>query len=101
MGRTHRRVLTTFASVSSRLRIAGLVALVLALLATGAVLWFGDMGTEFGWFAYAPLEQSAPGILLITGRRQVALLASLIGLVLLSGLVGFVIGRRAKPDLSA
>ncbi len=59
------------------------------------------MGTEFGWFAYAPLEQSAPGILLITGRRQVALLASLIGLVLLSGLVGFVIGRRAKPDLSA
>jgi heme/copper-type cytochrome/quinol oxidase subunit 1 len=83
------------------MRIAGLVSLVLVLLAAGAVLWFGDMETDFGWFAYAPLDQqSAPGILLVTGRRQVALLLSLIGLVLLSGLVGFVVGRRSKPDSS-
>ena len=84
------------------MRIAGLVALVLGLFVTGAVLWFGDMHTESGWFAYAPLDrQSTPGILLITGRRQAALLVSLIGLALLSGLVGFIVGRRSKSDPSA
>lgn len=81
--------------MSTRLRIAGLGVLALALLAAGAVLWVGGMETEFGWFAYAPLdEQSLPGILLVTERQQVALLVSSIGLVLLSGLVGFVVGRR-------
>ena len=86
------------AIMSSRMRITGLLALAVALLVTGVVLWIADMQTEFGWFAYAPLDQqSASGIVLITGRRQASLLMSLIGLVLLSGLVGFAVGRRSKP----
>ena len=90
------------AFMSPRVQIAGLLALGVALLVTGAVLWLGDMQTEFGWFAYAPLDQqSASGIVLITGRRQASLLVSLIGVVLLSALVGFVMGRRSKPDFGA
>ena len=88
--------------MSPRARITGLLALGVALLVIGAVLWSGDRQTEFGWFAYAPLDQeSATGIVLITGRRQASLLLSLVGLVLLSGLVGFVVGRRSRPDSSA
>lgn len=79
------------------MRIAGLGALVLGLFVAGAVLWFGDVQTEFGWFAYAPLDpRSTPGILFITGRRQAALLMSLMGLALLSGVVGFIVGRRSQ-----
>jgi len=84
------------------MRIAGLVALSVGLLVTGAVLWIGDVQTEFGWFAYAPMDrQSTPGILLITGRRQVALVVSLVGLALLSGSVGLMVGRRSKSGFSA
>lgn len=57
------------AFMSPRVRITGLLALGVALLVTGAVLWFGDMQREFGWFAYAPLDQqSASGIVLIQFR---------------------------------
>lgn len=85
------------ASVSSRLRTAGLAALGVALLGVGAVLWWWDRQTAFGWFAYTPLDpQSAQSIVLLTGRRQAALAVSLLGLVLLSGLVGFRVGRRSS-----
>jgi len=88
--------------MSSRVRITALVALAVALLVTGAALWVGDSRTEFGWFAYAPLDQqSASGIVLMTGRRQASLLVSLIALVLLGGVVGFVVGRRSTPDVGA
>jgi heme/copper-type cytochrome/quinol oxidase subunit 1 len=87
--------------VSSRLRIAGLVALVVALLVTGAVLWFGQGVAEFGWFAYAPLDEPTPPGILMTGRGQVALLVSSAGLVLLGGVVGFLLGRRSRSGSSA
>ncbi|KQZ87989.1 hypothetical protein ASD62_00270 [Phycicoccus sp. Root563] len=82
--------------MSSRRQVAGLVALVLVLLVTGAVLWIGGAETEFGWFAYSPLDQQpSPGVFLISERRQAALVVSLVGVVLLSGVLGFVVGRRA------
>ncbi|KQU68494.1 hypothetical protein [Phycicoccus sp. Root101] len=88
--------------MSSRRQVAGLVALVLALLVTGAVLWIGGAETEFGWFAYSPLDQQpSPGIFLISERRQAALVVSLVGLLLLSGVLGFVVGRRATHGSEA
>ncbi|GAB3080895.1 hypothetical protein [Pedococcus soli] len=88
--------------MSSRRQVAGLVALVLVLLVTGAVLWIGGAETEFGWFAYSPLDQQpSPGVFLISERRQAALVVSLVGVVLLSGVLGFVVGRRATHGSEA
>ncbi|WP_344189124.1 hypothetical protein [Pedococcus aerophilus] len=82
--------------MSSRTRFRGLVVLVLALLVTGTVLWVGQSEAQFGWFAYAPLDPgSASALAVVSERRQAGLIVSLTGLLLLSGLVGFMLGRRS------
>ena len=79
-----------------RARIAGGVLLALALLLSAAVLWFGETG--LGWFSYAPLsDQAASNLVVVTGRRKLALIVGTAGLALLAFLAGFTVGRRSEP----
>jgi heme/copper-type cytochrome/quinol oxidase subunit 1 len=77
-----------------RARIAGGVLLALALLLSAAVLWFGE--TQLGWFSYAPLSDQA-NLVVVTGRRKLALIVGTAGLALLAFLAGFTVGRRSEP----
>lgn len=75
-----------------RARIAGGVLLAVALLLTAAVLWVGE--TNRGWFAYGPLSDHGQNLVVMTGRRELALIVGTAGLALLAFLSGFAIGRR-------
>lgn len=69
------------------------LALAVALLVSAVVLWADD--TQFGWFAYAPLsDQAQPNLVIMTGRREVALIVGAVGLLLLGSLGGFTLGQR-------
>jgi hypothetical protein len=61
------------------------------------VLWSGEPGeTAFGWFAYEPLPEPAtvPSLVVMTGRRTVAVVVGAVGLLLLGFVAGFVRGTR-------
>jgi heme/copper-type cytochrome/quinol oxidase subunit 1 len=85
-------------SVRARVVIVSALALAVALLVVGCVLWATAGPTTFGWFAYAPLPEEvvSPGFTMLTPGMQVALGLAAAGLVLLAGLAGFWIGRRVS-----
>ena len=89
-------------SVRARVVLVSALALALALLVAGGVLWATAGPTTFGWFAYAPLadEVSSPGFVMLTPRHQIALGLAAGGLVLLAGLLGFWVGRRRPRGAS-
>ena len=65
-----------------------------ALLLAAALLWLGET-PEFGWFAYGPLPEEA-NLVVMTGRRDLALILGTAGLLLLAFLGGVTIGRRSR-----
>ena len=69
----------------------------LALLVSGAVLAAAGQAESFGWFAYAPLEESTgPGsLMMLTGKMQLGYLLVALGLVAAAFWGGFRLGRRA------
>ncbi|MEO6997945.1 MAG: hypothetical protein ABI112_07680 [Terracoccus sp.] len=85
-----------------RVRVLAATCLLLtgALLVSAVVLWADD--TQFGWFAYAPLSDQAPSNLVImTGRREAAVIVGAVGLLLLGSLGGFAFGLRRGADRGA
>ncbi len=89
-------------SVRVRVILVSALALAVALLVVGCVLWATAGPTTFGWFAYAPLPEQvvSPGFMMLTPRMQVALGLAAGGLVLLAGLAGFWLGRRRPRGAS-
>lgn len=82
----------------------------LVLLVTGIVavaLSGGPLeATDFGWFAYTPLEPESTGVpgisvtgdyLLVSRSRLVlGIVAGGVGLALLAGVIGHAVGRQAR-----
>ena len=89
---------------AARLLAAAAIPLVaLALLVSGAVLAATGQAESFGWFAYAPLEESTgPGsLMMLTGKMQLGYLLVALGLVAAAFWGGFRLGRRAAPASSS
>jgi hypothetical protein len=85
---------------SRRVWILTLAAAAVALTVAGIWTARSATTTEFGWFAYSPLSDAVAPPTYPTGRAWAGWIATALGLMLLSGLVGFVIGsRRGSRDL--
>jgi hypothetical protein len=82
--------------VSRRTTIAAGVAFALASLVAAWVLWSGEPRTGFGWFAYEPLPDpgTVPDLVVMTGRRIVAVVVGAVGLLSLGFVAGFARGTR-------
>ena len=83
----------------ARAWVGACAVVALALLLAAVLLWFGET-TEFGWFAYGPLPEAA-NLVVMTGRRELALLLTTVGLLLLAFLGGVTVGgrsRHGRPD---
>ena len=80
----------------------GALALGVALLALGVILWRSEPG-GFGWFSYGPppSEETLSSLVLVSGRRYAALGVFAAGLVILGGAAGFALGRRSPDPHSA
>ncbi|WP_460629666.1 hypothetical protein [Intrasporangium mesophilum] len=81
--------------MSLRTRMAARILVAIVLLVTAVVLWADE--TQFGWFAYAPLpDEAAASLVLMTGRRELAVLVGAVGLLLLGFAVGYGVARRPQ-----
>lgn len=78
--------------------LVAMTGLGVALLGLGA--WLARRPPSFGWFAYAPLSNTTftPGAAYPPG---LAALAAAVGALLLGAVVGFLVGRRARPSSPA
>ncbi len=67
-----------------------------AVALMGAGLWTARsaMTTQFGWFAYSPLTDAVALPAHATSRAWAGWIATALGLMLLSGLVGYAFGSR-------
>jgi heme/copper-type cytochrome/quinol oxidase subunit 1 len=76
--------------------VAGALAAI-ALLVIAWVLWSGELSqTAFGWFAYEPLpDDISSSVVLMTGRRVMALAVGALGLLFLGFTAGFAVARRS------
>lgn len=87
---------------STRLRIALLISAILIVAGVVIVVVGSPSSTaSFGWFAYQPLAGATyvpSGFTLTTPLTSAALAMIVVGLIGLSGSVGFLLGRRARPD---
>ncbi len=83
-------------SVRTRLVASALVAI--ALLAAAWVLWAEEWSqSEFGWFAYEPLpEVVSSNVVLMSGRRVMAVLVGALGLLFLGFTAGFAVARAGR-----
>lgn len=95
-----------------RRTVPWLVALVGAALVVAGVVAFavadsGEVAADFGWTAYTPLESERAydsrlvlffddGSLLWTRRHQVGAGLAVVGLLVLTGLAGWLLGRRTR-----
>jgi len=66
-----------------------------AVLLTGTMI-LHTTPTSFGWFAYAPLSDTAYVPPFVQPQTVAGLAVIALGLVLVAGWVGFVIGRRDR-----
>ena len=68
------------------------------LFVVGLILFVTARGevTAFGWTAYTPLDQSAPGwpVAYLSARRVIGLGVGIAGLILVAGAIGFRLGVR-------
>jgi len=78
---------------TARVVLVTLVVLGLALL--GAAVWVESRTVPSGWFAYAPLSDTAYVPATAPVLRGAALLTGA-GALLLGGAVGFAVGRRSR-----
>jgi hypothetical protein len=65
-----------------------------ALTVAGSWTARSAMTTQFGWFAYSPLTDAVALPAHATSRAWAGWIATALGLMLLSGLVGYVVGSR-------
>ena len=78
--------------------VSGLSAVV-ALFVSAGVLW--DEPSEFGWFAYGDSAYDAsPRLFVMTAHRELALVLTGVGLLILGALLGFTVGRRGRSRSS-
>lgn len=70
------------------------IAGVLFLVVSGATLVWRRV--EFGWTAFGSTtsDPPAPGVIVLDGLNVVAVLGVLVGVALITGVVGFRLGRR-------
>ncbi len=74
--------------------VSGLSAVV-ALFVSAGVLW--DEPAEFGWFAYGgSADGASPRLFVMTPHRELALVVTGVGLIMLGALLGFTVGRRGR-----
>lgn len=89
-GRGFRSGLSRWVSVSIVIlgSVTAVIGLVLFLLPSGSA--------SFGWFAYAPLSNTAffPSGVLLTPRSQIGIVLLVIGLALLAFGAGWALGQR-------
>lgn len=80
-----------------------LVVLGAVLLGVGGVALAGAGTATIGWFAYAPVSETAfpDDFVLLTTRHRVALTMLALGALLLSAAAGFTLGRRAPAAPTA
>ena len=69
---------------------------VVLVLVGGALLMFAPV--SFGWTAYAPLSGesfSFSGMYPVTPERALGIVLAILGLLLVVGMLGWILGRRA------
>ncbi|MEO6411736.1 MAG: hypothetical protein ABIO48_04040 [Pedococcus sp.] len=85
---------------SRRVWILALAAAAVTLTVAGIWTARSAMTIQFGWFAYSPLTDAVPLPAHATSRAWAGWIVTALGLMLLSGLVGFILGsRRGSRDL--
>lgn len=69
---------------------------VLVLVSVAVLLLVPPSVTSFGWFAYAPLTDTAatPGFLFLDPTHRWAVVGGVLGLIAASWAAGFLVGRR-------
>ena len=74
------------------------LVLALLLLVAGAVLVFTTNDTtNYGWFAYSPLDDNldvTADALVLTRTQMIGVLLGVVGLLVLTGGAGYLAGRR-------
>lgn len=74
-----------------------------ALLAVGVAVLATGHDTDFGWFAYTPLDSGTTDfgsglVVLSTGRFVTGAAVAALGLVTLAGVVGYRAGRAVRRN---
>lgn len=81
----------------ARAVVVGGLLVVVALFVSAGLLWAEP--TEFGWFAYAgSAYDGSPRLLVMTARREFALVLAGVGLLIVGTLLGFAVGRRGRSS---
>lgn len=83
--------------------VVAVVLLGIGLLVAGAISYATAGASTFGWFGFAPAPDtiSFEGVIVLDARRRLALVACVLGALLLSAAAGYAAGRRSATSPEA